>query len=188
MLNKCLLNELRKCLQGTKIHRNFRGVMHTHILEGDTHRLHTWYLIHSSSTFIVNNFYPPTYSQYFCRIPTLFLHPSPQHLLPDSYSAGYTRLGTFTDLLTQILNIHTYMHTNPRDLHKHTLTQQTHINSQYIHTHTHTHTHTPSSNTHTHSSHIQSLSHKLYVKTNTRTCTHQPQILWSLVPWSRGRG
>ena len=32
------------------------------------------------------------------------------------------------------------MHTNPRDLHKHTLTQQTHINPQYIHTHTHTHT------------------------------------------------
>ena len=166
-----------------------RGCAHTHFRGRHTpspYMIPPYSLIVNihSQQLLSTNLFSVTYSQYFCRIPTLILHPSPQHLLSDSYSTGHTRLGTFTDLLTQILNIHTHMHTNPNELHKHTLTQQTHINSQYIHRHTNT----PSSNTHTLFTHIQSLSHKLYIKTNTRVYTHQPQILWSLVTWSRGRG
>lgn len=121
---------------------------------------------------MVNHLYPLTYPQHFPRTPILILHPPCPHLLSDSYSTGHTCLGTHSGLLTQILNTHPH-------------NQETHINmpSHNKHTHAATQTHCHPTHTHTHSPHtyIQSLSHKLNIKANTRIYTHQPLVhrLWS---------
>jgi len=123
-----------------------RGHAHTHFRERQTlspHMVPPYSLIVNIHS---QQFYPPTYSQYFCRIPTLILHPSPQHLLSDSYSTGHTRLGTFTDLLTQILNIHTHICTQIQEIciniHSANTHTYKHIRSKHRNTYTHTHPHT----------------------------------------------
>ena len=64
--------------------------MHTHILERDTHCLHTWYLyIHSLSTFIVNNFiHQPIHSISAGYLPSSYIP------LPSIYYLTLTQLDT----------------------------------------------------------------------------------------------
>ena len=172
-----------------KLQRGTHTYTHTHTCQMESYTLsthdNTFLFTHCQHSWSITFVQWPAHNIFAEHLSSSFIP------LPFTYYLTLTQLDTLGSWNTYRPPYPDFEHTRtPR-------TKETHINISSHNKHTYPlNTYTNTKHTlipHPHTlihllTHIQSLSHKLNIKTNTRIYTHQPQILWSLVSWSRGRG